>query len=133
MRISKREFMTSATLGLLPFSGCSSQSDGGANLSLTNSSGETATISVKITDRGNDETLLSESYQVPPSDDGTFVEDVVMKSGNYNVEATVENTDEYAASLWRIPSGDNPENYAIRVGLLSDGSLKIFGDGITPR
>jgi hypothetical protein len=74
--------------------------------------------------------LLDESYQVPPSDDGILVEDVVMASVNDNVEATVENTEEYAANLWRIPSGDDPENYAIRVGLLSDGSLKISGDGI---
>ena len=130
MRISKREFMSSATLGILIFSGCSLESDGGANLALTNSSGEKATIVVKITDRGNEDALLDESYQVPPSDDGILVEDVVMASGNYNVEATVENTEEYAANLWRIPSGDDPENYAIRVGLLSDGSLKISGDGI---
>lgn len=130
MRLSKREFMTSVTLGFLCFAGCSSQSEGGANLALTNSSSETTTISVKITDRSKEEILLDESYQVPASDDGILVEDVVTRTGDYTVEAAVENTDEYIESRWRIPSGDNPENYAIRVGILSNGTLNLSGDAI---
>lgn len=129
MFLSKREFMTSA-MGILCFAGCSSQSDGGANLVLTNSSNESTTISAKITDTSDLETFLDESYQVPASDDGILVEDVVTRSGDYNLEAAVENTDKYTEILWRIPSGEDPENYTVRVGLLSNGTLNISGDGI---
>ncbi len=127
--LSKREFIP-LTLGVLSSPGCSLRSDSGANLALTNSSGETVNITVEITDIGSEKILLMDSYQVPASDDGTLVQDIVMRSGDYNVGATVENTDEAASSVWRIPSGDNPENYSIRIGILSNGNLNISGDGI---
>jgi len=130
MRVSKREFVTATTLSVLWFAGCRSQSAGGANLALTNASDETATVSVAISERSNEETLLDESYQVPASDDGLLVEDVVRRSGEYTVAAAVENTDERAESRWHIPSYDDPENYSIRVGLLSDRTLNIAGDGV---
>jgi len=129
-RHSGRKFVTAATLGILLVSGCRSVSGGGANLALTNASDEPARITVTITERGSGKTLLDDSYQVPASDDGILVEDVVTTTGSSDVEATVESTGESATSVWRIPSGDDPENYAIRVGLLSDGGLRISGDGI---
>ena len=128
--LSKRKLMKTTALSFLWFAGCSSQLAGGANLALTNASSETATISVTITERSNEDTLLDESYQVPPSDDGLLVEDVVSSSGEYTVEAAVESSDEHAESRWRIPSNNNPRNYSIRVGLLSDRSLNISGDGV---
>jgi len=122
--------MASTTLGFLWLAGCSSQTAGGANLSLTNATSETTTISVTISDRTNEETLLDESYEVPASDDGILIEDVITRSGEYNVEAAVENTDERTESLWRIPSDVNPKNYSIRVGLSYDQTLNIHGDGV---
>lgn len=128
--ISKRQLITSGGLGIMFFSGCSVLTGGGANLTLTNSSGNTVTIAVEITDRVDHEVLLNDSYQVVPSDDGYFVEDVVASSGRYYVEATVDTTGESASTVWRIPSLANPEKYSIRVGFLSDGSVRIFGNGI---
>mgnify|MGYP007008814963 CR=1 FL=1 len=129
-RFSKRRFLISATLSILFLPGCSLRSDGGANLALTNASDSPAQITVNITDRESGETIMMDSYQVPVSDDGILVEDVVTTTGSYDVKATVENTGKSATSVWRIPSENNPENYAIRIGLLSNGSLKISGDGI---
>jgi len=85
---------------------------------------------VEITDRRSEETLLRDSYQVPASDDGILVENVVTTTGRYYVEATVENTGESASRIWDIPGLDNPKNYAIMVGISTDGSLEISGDGI---
>jgi len=107
-----------------------SESETGANLALTNSTDESARITVIVTDTESGDPLLRDSYRVAASDDGALVEGVVTTTGRYEVEATVEDTDESASGIWRIPSDADPAYYSIRIGLLSDGTLSISGEGI---
>lgn len=119
--------MSSAILGTFFLAGCNLvQTDVSGHLSLTNSSGDSVELRVRITDRSSGETKLRESYEVPSIDTVITYDDVVTKSGNYNVEATVVNSDEAVSGVWRLRRGE----YWIRVGVLSDRSLRLSGDGL---
>jgi len=123
--LTKRRFVTAALLGPLLLAGCGSRARVSGDLSLTNSFGEDAEVSVRITDRESGDRVLRESYRVPASDDGILVEDAVTIPGSYDVEATVTETDESTSGVWRLPSDDDEDYYSIRVGVLSDGSVTI--------
>ena len=132
---TRRRFVQSAGVAsTIIIAGCLGNNDDSdrvsGNLALTNSSGEAVGVTVRITDGESEERILRDSYQVPPSDDGTLVEDVVTTAGSYDVEATAKDTDEAASEVWNLLSGDSQNYYQVRVGILSDGSLKISGDGI---
>jgi len=123
---TRRGFLASALLGTFFLSGCNFMSEVGGNLALTNSSGESKAVTVRIADRSSGESILRDLYQVPASDDGILVADVVTQPGSYDVEATTDDGAEAASGIWRLNDG----YYSIRVGVLSDGSLRISGDGI---
>ena len=105
--------------------GCSSRARVSGNLTLTNSYGEDAEVTVRIADAESGNGVLRDSYQVPASDDGMLVEDAVTMPGRYDVEATVTETDESTEGVWRLPSEDDEGYYSIRIGVLSDGSVTI--------
>ena len=129
---TRRQFVRSAGVAsTIIIAGClgdKNDSDRvGGNLALVNSSGEAVGVTVRITDRESEERILRDLYQVPPSDDGIFVEDVVTTTGSYDVEATAKDTDRAVSEVWNLPSS---KYYHLQVAILSDGSLKISGDGI---
>ena len=129
---TRRQFVRSAgVVSTIIIAGCLGDKNDSdvvsGNLALTNSSGEAVGVTVRITDRESEERILRDPYQVPPSDDGILVEDVVTTTGSYDVEATAKDTDEAVSEVWNLPSS---KYYQVRVGILSDGSLNISGDGI---
>jgi len=123
--LTRRRFATATLLGPLALAGCNLRPRVSGNLTLTNSSGEDAEVTVEITDRESGDRVLRDSYQVPASDDGMLVEDAVTVSGRYDVEATVAETEESASAVWRLPPDDGEDYYSIGVGVLSDGSVSI--------
>lgn len=126
LSITKRRLMTTILPGILFLAGCSSESAVSGNLALTNSSGESAEVTVKITDQESGDRILNDSYQVPASDDGILIEDVVTTPGSYELEASVTDSDESTSGVWRLPSDDDQDYYSIRISVLSDGSLSIL-------